>query len=63
MNIELLTKHHLEFLSLQACLSLFMSKYHIVGNRMSRLEFIYNGQFHAYCVKADGKIHQLTKNK
>ena len=41
MNIKLLTEHHLEFLSFkgiaQACLSLFMSKCHIVGNHMSRL--------------------------
>ena len=41
MNIKLLNEHNLEFLSLkeatQACLSLFISKCHIVGNHMSRL--------------------------
>ena len=39
MSVKLLTEYHLEFLSLkvaaQARLSLFMSKCHIVGNRMS----------------------------
>ena len=38
MNIKLLTEHHLEFLSLkeagQACLSLHLSKCHIVGNHV-----------------------------
>ena len=41
MTVKLLTEHHLEFLSLkeaaQACLSLHMSKCHIVGNHMSQL--------------------------
>ena len=41
MRVERLTDQHLEFQSLtggtQACLSLFMSKYHIVGNHTSRL--------------------------
>ena len=41
MTLRPLTEHHLEFLSLkeaaQACLSLFMSKCHIVGNHMSWL--------------------------
>ena len=41
MSVKLLTKQHLEFLSLkgatQARLSLHLSKCHIVGNRMSRL--------------------------
>ena len=40
MIVKLLTEHHLEFLSLkdtaQACLSLHLSKCHIVGNHMSR---------------------------
>ena len=38
MNVQLLTKQHLEFLSLkeavQACLSRHLSKCHIVGNHM-----------------------------
>ena len=46
MNIKLLTEEHLEFLSLkrgtQACLSLHLSKCHIVGNHMSRLNYIYS---------------------
>ena len=41
MSVKLLTEHHLEFLSLkkaaQACLSLPLSKCHIVGNHVSRL--------------------------
>ena len=41
LSVKLLTEHHLEFLSLkeaaQACLSLHLSKCHIVGNHMSRL--------------------------
>ena len=41
MIVKLLTEHYLEFLSIkggaQARLSLHLSKYHIVGNRMSRL--------------------------
>ena len=45
INIKLLTEHHLEFLSLrEGCtgsLSLHMSKYHIVGNHMSRLIYIH----------------------
>ena len=44
LNVQLLTEHHLEFLSLkegvQARLSLHLSKYHIVGNLMSRLNII-----------------------
>ena len=43
LTVKLLTEHHLEFLSLkeaaQACLSLHMPKYHIVGNLMSWLIF------------------------
>ena len=42
MTVKLLTEHHLEFLRLkeavQACLSLHMSKCHIVGNHMSQLK-------------------------
>ena len=38
MTVKLLTEQHLEFLSLkeavQACLSLYLSKYHIVGNHV-----------------------------
>ena len=41
MSVKLLTEHHLEFLSLKKAAetrpSLHMSKYHIVGNHMSRL--------------------------
>ena len=41
MTVELLAEHHLEFLGLkaaaQACLSLHLSKFHIVGSHMSRL--------------------------
>ena len=44
MSINLLTEHHLEFLSLteaaQARLSLYLSKCHIVGNHMSQLNYI-----------------------
>ena len=40
-SVKLLTVHHLEFLSLkeaaQSPLSLYMSKYHIVGNHMTQL--------------------------
>ena len=43
MNVKLLTKHHLEFLSLKggckAGLTLQLSKCHIIGNHMSRLIF------------------------
>ena len=43
MIVELLSEHHLEFLGLkkaaQAHLSLRISKYHIVGNHMSRLKY------------------------
>ena len=43
MLFKLLTEHHLEFLSLnkaaEARLSLFMSKCHIVGNLVSRLNY------------------------
>ena len=45
MIVELLTEHHLEFLSLkeakQARLSLDLSKYHIVVNHMPWLIFVY----------------------
>ena len=41
MTVKLVTEQHMEFLSLQdGCtdfLSLHMSKFHIVGNHMSRL--------------------------
>ena len=36
VSIKLLSEHNLEFLSLKARLSLFMSKCHIVANHMSR---------------------------
>ena len=43
--VKLLTEHQLEFLSLkeaaQARLNLHLSKYHIVGNHMSQLKFIF----------------------
>ena len=42
MSVKQLTERHLEFLSLkvaaQACLSLHLSKCHIVGNHVSRLK-------------------------
>ena len=42
MSVQLLTEHHLRVLSLkeaaQACLSLHLSKCHIVGNHVSRLK-------------------------
>ena len=45
MSVKLLTEHHLEFLSLkeaaQACLSLHLSKCHIVGNHMLWLIYIF----------------------
>ena len=44
MSVNLLTEHHLEFLSLKggykARLSLHMAKCHIVGNPVSRLIFV-----------------------
>ena len=44
MYVNLLTAHHLEFLSLkeaaQARMSLHLSKCHIVGNHMSWLKYI-----------------------
>ena len=43
MRVKLLTEHYLEFLRLkeagQARLSLHISKCHIVGNHMSRLNY------------------------
>ena len=45
MSVKLLTKHHLEFLSLkgaaQARLSIHLSKCHIVGNHMPRLNNLF----------------------
>ena len=46
LNIKLLTQQHLEFFlalkeAAHACLSLFMSKCHIVGNLMSRLIYLW----------------------
>ena len=47
MIVKLLTKHHLQFLSLngaaEARLSLHMSKCHIVGNLMPRLNLYFQG--------------------
>ena len=44
MSVKLLTEHHLKFLSLkeaaQAHLSLHLSKCHIVGNHMSRPNYL-----------------------
>ena len=43
MIVKLLSKHHLELLSLKAVEAhpiLHMSKYHIVGNYVSRLNFL-----------------------
>ena len=44
MSVKLLTEHHLEFLilkkSVQPRLSLHLSKYHIFGNHMSRLNYV-----------------------
>ena len=47
MNAKLQTKKHLELLKAkkedaQASLSLHMSKYHIVGNHMSRLNLFFS---------------------
>ena len=39
MSVKLLTEHHLEFLSLKGGCSLNLSKYHIVGNHMSQLNY------------------------
>ena len=43
MIVKLLTEHHLEFLSLKGAaeprLSLHLSKYHIVGNHITRLNY------------------------
>ena len=43
MIVKLMTEHHLEFLSIkediEARLSLHLSKCHIVGNHMSRLNY------------------------
>ena len=54
MIVKLLTKHHLEFLSLKegytGSPSLHLSKYHIVGNHMSRLNYL-----HPYFVDASSK--------
>ena len=39
MSVKLLTEHHLEFLSLKGgCTGL--SKYHIVGNHLSGLNYV-----------------------
>ena len=40
MTVKLLTKQHLEFLSAQARVSVHLSKYHNVGNHMSRLSHL-----------------------
>ena len=49
MIAKLLTEHHLEFLSLnlgcRGSLSLHLSKCHIVGNHMQRLNYYYK-EFH-----------------
>ena len=49
MSVKLLTEHHLEFLieTTQACLSLFMSKYHTVGNHILQLIFLVYGSHFA----------------
>ena len=39
MSVKQLTEHHLEVLRLKARLSLHLSKCHIVGNHMSRLNY------------------------
>ena len=59
MTVMLLTEHHLEFLSLkeavQALLtSLHLSKYHIVGNHMSRLIYI------GHCLPLHGARREKT---
>ena len=52
MTVKLLTKHHLEFLSLKGgytCSSestLVLSKYHIVGNLMLRLNYLISTKTH-----------------
>ena len=56
MTVKLMTEHNVEFLNLkeatQARLSQFISKYHIVGNHMSRI--IYPGH---NCVYANSGWH------
>ena len=46
MGVKLLTEHHFEFLSLKGgcrgCPSLHLSKCHIVGNLMPRLNYYNN---------------------
>ena len=53
MSVKLLTEHHLEFLILkeavQACLSLHLSKCHIVGNHMSGFNYMYMHMHGARC--------------
>ena len=45
MSVKLLTEQHLEFLSLKGgctgLMSLHLSKFHIVGNHMSRLNCLF----------------------
>ena len=63
MTVKLLTEHHLEFLSLmggcRACLSLHMSKCHIVGNHMPRLIFDFTTAGDWYCVAAVERLPAL----
>ena len=54
MTVKLQTKNHLEFLSLkgaaQACLSLHLSKCHIVGNHMSWLIYFHDVMIPTQCI-------------
>ena len=45
MSVELLTEHDLELLNLKRGFSLHLSKYHIVGNHISRLNYIVLNQW------------------
>ena len=68
MTIELLPGQHLEFLSLkkaaQACLSLHLSKCHIIGNHMSRLNYVQGRLLpHVHMLVGDMRIqHFLVKS-
>ena len=52
MIVKLLTEQHLQFLCLkeaaEACTSLHISKYHIVGNHVPRLKLFLRIQIPAY---------------
>ena len=62
MSVKLLTEQNLEFLSLkvavQAGLSLHMSKYHIVGNHMSWLNYRWGSGAAVYIFRSQQRISQ-----